>query len=62
MGVLLLGWVFNLVLFLYIDFQDRIMVELHSQGKTIQEIEDSLKRAPIHPSIISAIKSAHAFG
>ena len=38
------------------------MKELHSQGKTIEDIEEVLKRVPIHPRIIPAIKSAHALG
>lgn len=42
--------------------QDRMMKELHSQGKTIDEIVEVLKRAPIHPRIVPAIKAAHALG
>lgn len=38
------------------------MEELHLQGKTIQDIENCLNRVPLHPQIISAIKSAHALG
>lgn len=38
------------------------MMELHSQGKTPLDIAKCLQRAPIHPSIIAAIKSAHALG
>ncbi|KAF3447515.1 hypothetical protein FNV43_RR12701 [Rhamnella rubrinervis] len=41
---------------------DRMMKELHSQGKTIEEIADCLKQIPMRPSIVSAIKSAHASG
>ncbi|KAF6134421.1 hypothetical protein GIB67_012361 [Kingdonia uniflora] len=41
---------------------DIIMKELHSQGRTIADIAECLKRAPLHPRIISAIKSAHALG
>ncbi|GLT58341.1 hypothetical protein SLA2020_312410 [Shorea laevis] len=41
---------------------DRMMKELHSQGKTIQDIVEVLKRTPMHPRIIPAIKSAHASG
>ncbi|KAK9228729.1 hypothetical protein WN944_021684 [Citrus x changshan-huyou] len=40
----------------------RMMEELHAQGKTIEDIVEVLKRAPIHPSIISAIKAAHDLG
>ncbi|XP_077228363.1 inorganic pyrophosphatase 1-like isoform X2 [Tasmannia lanceolata] len=38
------------------SLMDRMMMELHSQGKTIEEIADCLKRAPLHPQIIAAIK------
>lgn len=38
------------------------MMELHSQGITIEEIEDVLKRIPLHPRVIPAIKAAHALG
>ncbi|KAF8393505.1 hypothetical protein HHK36_021749 [Tetracentron sinense] len=41
---------------------DRIMGEIHSQGKTTEDIAECLKRAPLHPRIIAAIKSAHALG
>ncbi|XP_043721660.1 inorganic pyrophosphatase 1-like [Telopea speciosissima] len=44
------------------SLMDRMMRELHSQGITIEQIEDVLKRAPLHPRIITAIKSAHALG
>lgn len=41
---------------------DRMMEELHLQGKTVQDIAGCLKRIPLHPRIISAINSAHALG
>ncbi|KAK1312058.1 Inorganic pyrophosphatase 2 [Acorus calamus] len=41
---------------------DRMMSELHSQGKTIQDISDCLKTVPLHPETISAIKTAYALG
>ncbi|KAJ4951807.1 hypothetical protein NE237_028639 [Protea cynaroides] len=41
---------------------DRMMSELHSQGITIKQIEECLKRVPLHPRIITAIKSAHVLG
>ncbi|XP_043703335.1 inorganic pyrophosphatase 2-like isoform X2 [Telopea speciosissima] len=44
------------------SLMDRMMQELHSQGITIQQIEEVLKRAPIHPRVIAAIKSAHSLG
>ncbi|CAN1168750.1 Inorganic pyrophosphatase 2 [Linum perenne] len=41
---------------------DRMMKEIHEQGKTVDEIVQVLKRIPINPRIVSAIKSAHALG
>lgn len=42
--------------------QDRMMKELHCNGKTIDDIVEVLKRVPIHPRVIPAIKAAHALG
>ncbi|KAF8040689.1 hypothetical protein BT93_B2809 [Corymbia citriodora subsp. variegata] len=44
------------------SLMDRMMMELHSRGKTMEEIADCLKEAPLHPKIVAAIKSAHASG
>ncbi|KEH18309.1 putative hydrolase [Medicago truncatula] len=44
------------------SLMDRMMMEIHSNGKTIEEIEKVLQRIPIHHRIIPAIKSAHALG
>ncbi|RVX17078.1 Inorganic pyrophosphatase 2 [Vitis vinifera] len=44
------------------SLMDRMMKELHSQGKTIDDIAEVLKRIPIHPRVVPAIKSAHALG
>ncbi|KAK7325129.1 hypothetical protein VNO77_29228 [Canavalia gladiata] len=41
---------------------DRMMMELHSHGKTIEDIVQTLQRIPTHPRIIHAIKTAHALG
>ncbi|KAF6139691.1 hypothetical protein GIB67_002496 [Kingdonia uniflora] len=41
---------------------DTMMKELRSRGRTIEDIAECLKRAPLHPRIISAIKAAHALG
>lgn len=41
---------------------DRMMKELHENGKTVDDIVGVLKRTPIHPRIVAAIKSAHALG
>ncbi|KFK41741.1 hypothetical protein AALP_AA2G166400 [Arabis alpina] len=41
---------------------DRMMKELHDQGKTIEEIKQVLRTIPIHPRVVPAIKSAHALG
>ncbi|KAK4269263.1 hypothetical protein QN277_022447 [Acacia crassicarpa] len=44
------------------SLMDRMMMELHSQGVTIEEIEEVLKRIPIHPRVVPAIKAAQALG
>ncbi|XP_006357373.1 inorganic pyrophosphatase 2-like isoform X3 [Solanum tuberosum] len=44
------------------SLMDRIMNELHTQGIAIQDIEEVLKRVPIHPRIVPAIKSVYALG
>ncbi|XP_057455247.1 inorganic pyrophosphatase 2-like [Lotus japonicus] len=44
------------------SLMDRMMMELHSKGVTIKEIEEVLHRIPIHPRVIPAIKAAHALG
>ncbi|XP_022715116.1 inorganic pyrophosphatase 2-like [Durio zibethinus] len=44
------------------SLMDQMMKELHSQGTKIDDIVAVLKRTPIHPRIIQAIKSAHALG
>ncbi|KAJ8532006.1 hypothetical protein K7X08_011929 [Anisodus acutangulus] len=36
--------------------------ELHSQGKTVEQIAECLKHVPLHPRTISAIESAHDLG
>ncbi|KAI3766471.1 hypothetical protein L2E82_16531 [Cichorium intybus] len=41
---------------------DKMMEELHLQGKTIEDIEQVLNRVPIHPRIVPAIKAAYALG
>ncbi|EHA8590022.1 inorganic pyrophosphatase 2-like [Cocos nucifera] len=44
------------------SLMDTMMKELHLQGKTIEEIADCLKRAPLDPHVITAIKSAYDLG
>ncbi|GMI77933.1 phosphoethanolamine/phosphocholine phosphatase 1 [Hibiscus trionum] len=44
------------------SLMDTMMKELHAQGTTIHDIVAVLKRTPIHPRIIEAIKSAHELG
>ncbi|KAF2304114.1 hypothetical protein GH714_027338 [Hevea brasiliensis] len=44
------------------SLMDRMMMELHSREKTIQDIAECLKQVPLHPKITKAIKSAHASG
>ncbi|XP_062217305.1 inorganic pyrophosphatase 2-like [Phragmites australis] len=41
---------------------DAMMGELHSQGKTIQDIRACLRTAPLSPHVTAAIRSAHALG
>ncbi|RDY01021.1 Inorganic pyrophosphatase 2, partial [Mucuna pruriens] len=41
---------------------DRMMMEFHSHGKAMKDIEQVLHRIPIHPRMIHAIKAAHALG
>ncbi|OWM77741.1 hypothetical protein CDL15_Pgr012443 [Punica granatum] len=41
---------------------NRMMGEIHSKGKTIEDVAEVLKRDPIHPLVIPAIKTAHALG
>ncbi|XP_021728869.1 inorganic pyrophosphatase 2-like [Chenopodium quinoa] len=41
---------------------DTLMNEMHKQGVTIDDIVQVLKRVPIHPRVVPAIKSAHAAG
>ena len=38
------------------------MNELHSQGKTIEDIVQVLNRTPMHPRIVPAIKAAYSLG
>ncbi|KMS96036.1 hypothetical protein BVRB_002650 isoform A [Beta vulgaris subsp. vulgaris] len=44
------------------SLMNRMMEELHLQQKTIEDIGECLKQIPLHPKIISAIKSAHSMG
>ncbi|XP_059657079.1 thiamine phosphate phosphatase-like protein [Cornus florida] len=44
------------------SLMDRMMMELHSKGKTIEEIAECLRKVPLPSNIVSAIKSAHSFG
>ncbi|XP_027342222.1 thiamine phosphate phosphatase-like protein [Abrus precatorius] len=44
------------------SLMDRMTEELHSHGITTHHIVECLKRVPLHPSTVSAIKSAHALG
>ncbi|XP_062095483.1 inorganic pyrophosphatase 1-like [Humulus lupulus] len=44
------------------SLMDWMMMELHEQGKTIEDIAQVLNRIPIHPRVVPAIKAAHALG
>ncbi|KAI4325335.1 hypothetical protein MLD38_030745 [Melastoma candidum] len=41
---------------------DKLMGEMHSSGIKIGQIAEVLRRIPIHPRVVPAIKAAHAFG
>ncbi|NP_001183910.1 Inorganic pyrophosphatase 2 [Zea mays] len=41
---------------------DAMMGELHSEGKTAEDIRGSLRRAPLSPHVVAAIKTAYALG
>ncbi|KAJ0964642.1 hypothetical protein J5N97_025780 [Dioscorea zingiberensis] len=40
----------------------KVMDELHSQGWSAEDMAEVLRKAPLHPNTISAIKSAYAHG
>ncbi|VFR00187.1 unnamed protein product [Cuscuta campestris] len=44
------------------SLMDTMMKELRDHGKTVNDIEQVLKRIPIHPRIVPAIRTAHALG
>ncbi|KAM3267702.1 inorganic pyrophosphatase 1-like [Capsicum chacoense] len=44
------------------SLMDRMMKELHEQGKTVKDIEGVLKRVPVIHGVVSAVKAAHALG
>ncbi|KAL3644342.1 hypothetical protein CASFOL_012274 [Castilleja foliolosa] len=41
---------------------DRMLEELHIQGRSVDDIAECLKQVPLHPHVIEVIKSAHALG
>ncbi|XAR49954.1 Inorganic diphosphatase [Bertholletia excelsa] len=44
------------------SLMDKMMEEIHSQGKTIDDIVEVLKRTPTHPRIVPTIEAASASG
>ncbi|KAK3439006.1 hypothetical protein EUGRSUZ_C03661 [Eucalyptus grandis] len=44
------------------SLMNRMMVELHTQGKAAEDIEECLKRMPLHPRVIESIRAAHRNG
>ncbi|KAJ4708607.1 Inorganic pyrophosphatase [Melia azedarach] len=44
------------------SLMDRMMKELHSQGKTVEDIANCLRQCPLDSKIVAAIKSAHSLG
>ncbi|KAL2337978.1 hypothetical protein Fmac_012424 [Flemingia macrophylla] len=47
---------------LWNPLMDKMMNELHSKGKTIEDIVEILNRTPMHPRIVPAIKAAYSLG
>ncbi|XP_047176635.1 inorganic pyrophosphatase 1-like [Vigna umbellata] len=47
---------------LWNPLMDKMMYELHSQGKTIEDIVQVLNRTPMHPRIVPAIEAAYSLG
>ncbi|XP_051225748.1 inorganic pyrophosphatase 2-like [Lolium perenne] len=41
---------------------DTVMGELHARGKTLHDVAEVLKAAPIDPHVVSAIKAAYGLG
>jgi pyridoxal phosphate phosphatase PHOSPHO2 len=41
---------------------DKIMNQMHAQGVTIEDVEEVLRRTPMHPRIVPVIKTLHASG
>ncbi|XP_030465112.2 thiamine phosphate phosphatase-like protein [Syzygium oleosum] len=46
----------------WISLMNRMMMELHSKGKTVEDIEECLRRMPLHPRVIESIRAAHGYG
>ncbi|KAK9208722.1 hypothetical protein WN944_001082 [Citrus x changshan-huyou] len=44
------------------SLMDRMMKELHSQGKTVEDIANCLRQCPLDSHVAAAIKSAHSLG
>ncbi|XP_051119214.1 inorganic pyrophosphatase 2-like [Andrographis paniculata] len=44
------------------SLMDRMMKEVHEQGKSTEDIKEALRRVAIHPKIVSAIKYAYSRG
>ncbi|WOL14603.1 hypothetical protein Cni_G23383 [Canna indica] len=41
---------------------DRMMEELHSQGRSVEDIAECLRAAPLDPHVVNAVKTAYALG
>ncbi|CAH9088588.1 unnamed protein product [Cuscuta europaea] len=44
------------------SLMDKMMNELHANGKTAEDVEEVLKRVPVHPRIVPTIQSLSAIG
>ncbi|KAF7030655.1 hypothetical protein CFC21_042152 [Triticum aestivum] len=41
---------------------DTVMGELHAQGRTLRDVADVLRAAPIDPHVVATIRAAHSLG
>ncbi|VAH79610.1 unnamed protein product [Triticum turgidum subsp. durum] len=41
---------------------DTVMGELHAQGRTLRDVADVLRAAPIDPQVVAAIRAAYSLG
>lgn len=44
----------------FTDMCAHLLVELHREGHTRAELEDALRRMPVHPAMVRAVRALHA--